>query len=210
MRRLRVDRVLESIPAQTRNDTVFRLASYRGDTEFMQDLGLDRASIAEITDLLQSCGMLDSLAELCASPFRPRRPHSKGRFPVTRFSDGSFAVFYCSTDHATAEAEAQHWFCTKYSGKPDGKRVGWYQCFTSDFSGSVKDLRPQQAAWPELTHDSDYRFCNQLGSDAKKAALDGLLAPSVRRRGGTNLPVFERSAISHPRNLRLVAVTCER
>ena len=198
--------MLESIPAQTHVGSVFRMASYRDDTGFMQDEGYDEESAAELTDLLRSCGLLDSLGELCEAPFRA---NSKGRFPVTRFSDGSFPVFYCSTDEATAEAEVQHHFCARYSGKPSGRRVSWYQCFVCDFSGSVKDLQPQQAAWSELTHDSDYRFCNQLGAEAKKTALDGLLAPSVRRRGGTNLPVFERSAIGRPRNLRLVAVTCE-
>ena len=46
---------------------VFRLASYRGDTEFMQDLGLDQESIGEVTDLLKSCGAADSLEELCVA-----------------------------------------------------------------------------------------------------------------------------------------------
>ena len=141
--------MLESIPAETHVGAVFRMASYRDDTGFMQDEGLDRESVAELTDLLRSCGLLDSLGELCEAPFRP---NSKGGFPVTRFSDGSFPVFYCSTDEATAEAEVQHHFCARYSGKPDGRRVSWYQCFVCDFSGSVKDLQPQQAAWSDLTH----------------------------------------------------------
>ena len=114
---------------------MFRLASYQGDTEFMEEQGYDQRSIAELTAMLQSCGALDSLEQLCDAPF-------------------------------------------------------------------------QQVAWPDLTHDSDYRFCNGLGTEAKKASLDGLLAPSVRHNGGTNVPVFVRSAIGQARDLTLLQITC--
>ena len=64
------------------------------------------------------------------------------------------------------------------------------------FNGNLKDLRPKQTEWPALTHDNDYRFCNNLGVEAVAAGLDGLLAPSVRNAGGTNLPAFARRAVS--------------
>ena len=200
--------MLKSIPSERLNAPVFRFASYRGDIEFMKEQGYDQQNIAELTDLLQSCGAADSLEELCAAPFRPKRWLNKGRFPVTRFSDGSFAVFYCSTEPETAEAEVRHHFCANYSGRPADNRVAWYQRFKCDFQGSVKDLRSMQTEWPELTHHSDYRFCNMLGAEAKASLLDGLIAPSARRPGGTNVPVFERSAIGEPRDLTLIQVTC--
>ena len=93
----------------------------------MEEQGYAQQSIAELTDMLQSCGALDSLEELCAAPFRPKRRLWKDGFPVSRFSDGSFAVFYCSTEPETAEAEVHHHYCTKYSGQPDGERPAWYQ-----------------------------------------------------------------------------------
>ena len=173
----------------------------------MEEQGYDQQSIAEITEMLQSCGALDSLEELCDAPFRPKRRLSKDGFPASRFSDGSFAVFYSSTGPATAEAEVRHRYRAKYSGKPGGERPAWYQRFTCEFDGSVKDLGKKQVAWPDLTHDSDYRFCNRLGAEAKKASLDGLLAPSVRHNGGTNVPVFVRSAIGQARDLTLVQIT---
>ena len=199
--------MLDSIPTEFQNNTVFRFASYRGDTEFMEEQGYDQQGIAELTDMLQSCGALDSLEELCDAPFRPKRRLWKDGFPVSRFSDGSFAVFYCSTEPETAEAEVRHHYCAKYSGKPSGERPAWHQGFTCDFDGSVKDLRKKQAAWPDLTHDSEYQFCNKLGAEAKKASLDALLAPSARHNGGTNVPVFVRSAIGQARDLTLVQIT---
>ena len=65
------------------------------------------------------------------------------------------------------------------------------------------------ADWPDLTHDSDYGFCNSLGTEAVAAGLDGLLTPSARRSDGTNLPVFRRHAISNPVVHALVAMTLD-
>ena len=61
--------------------------------------------------------------------------------------------------------------------------------------------------WPDLTHDTDYEFCNQLGSEAVEKGLDGLLVQSVRWEGGTNLPTFERGAVKNPVAEALVAIT---
>ena len=66
-----------------------------------------------------------------------------------------------------------------------------------------------RAKWPRLTHDSDYRFCNELGAEAVKSDLDGLLAPSARKAAGTNLPVFRRRAIDRPVVQARVAVTLD-
>lgn len=46
-------------------------------------------------------------------------------------------------------------------------------------------------------HDSDYAFCNQLGAEALKGGVDGLVVPSARHEG-TNMPIFLRQAISSP------------
>lgn len=63
--------------------------------------------------------------------------------------------------------------------------------------------------WPDLTHDSDYSFCNGLGSEVVASDLDGLLTPSARRPNGTNLPVFRRQAISNPEVHAVVAMTLD-
>lgn len=200
--------MLKSIPSKLWATPVFRYASYRGDTEFMEEQGYDQQNIAELIDLLRSCGALDSPEELCEAPFRPKRRLNRGGFPVSRFSDGSFPVFYCSTNVETAETEVRHHFCRKYLGTSAESRTAWYQCFTCDFEGSTKDLRPKQADWPDLTHCSDYRFCNKLGAEAKTTLLDGLIAPSARHHDGTNVAVFERSAIRNPRDLTLAKIVC--
>ena len=198
--------MLDQIPTEWRQSAVFRMAAYREDKEFLQDdRRFDQERSAELIDLLRETDTRDSLEKLLDDPFRPkRRLQSKS----TRFSDGSFAVFYSSLDQETAEAEVRH-HCAKFSGKPDNGRVAWYQRFKCNFEGYIKDLRTKQGQWPGLTHKNDYGFCNRIGAEAQKASLDGLLVPSARRSGGTNLPVLVRSALSDPRDLRLVRVSCD-
>ena len=195
--------MLASIPAVSLRAEVFRFAICRDDDGFLQQLGLDEAGVTKIKELLNSAGSGDWLEDLLDAPFRPKPRICRHGFDVTRFSDGSFPVFYCSRDAATAEAEARHWFA-RFAGRPSGKRLAHYRRFRCTFVGGVKDLVPTRDKWPALTDHADYRLCNDLGKEARKANLHGLLAPSVRRAKGVNLPVFKRSAISEPEILDVV------
>lgn len=168
--------------------------------------GFDDESVREILSLLASRSISGNPEELCDGPFRPTQlQKNKLR---TRFSDGSFSVFYSSLDPETAEAEVRHSF-RKYAGKPTTSRTAYYSRFSCRFDGSIKDLKPLHKDWPDLTHDSDYSFCNELGAEAMASGLDGLLTPSARRPNGTNLPVFRRQAISNPVVHALVAMTLD-
>ena len=194
--------LLESISGVPHCTKIFRFTSYQGDGEFLRRSGWDEKSRDEMMELLRSCDSSDSVEELCDEPFKPGRRIGGRRFRRTRFSDGSFPVFYCAVDAETAKAEALHWFC-ELAGGPHGRRA-WYRCFTCHFDGTVKDLTQKLADWGELTHDTDYGFCNALGAEAKEEGLDGLLAASARRSGGTNVPVLKRSAVSKPQVLEPV------
>lgn len=200
--------MLEEVPTRKIRKTVVRFQSRQTDDHFLGDQGLNREQITEMKEFLESRGMSDSLEELIEAPFKPKRRLWKSGYPTSRFSDGSFPVAYFSLEPETANAEIRYWLCAKFAGEPSGGRTAWYSRFTCDFRGDAKDLRPMQAVWPDLTHGSDYTFCNALGTEAVSADLDGLLAPSVRKSGGTNVPVFARQALSNPREHSLVGVTC--
>ena len=66
--------------------------------------------------------------------------------------------------------------------------------------------RPKIDEWPDLIHDSDYTFCNQLGAEAKSLQIDGLATWSARHEG-TNVPIFERRAIGNPNLEGVIALT---
>jgi len=167
----------------------------------MVELQLDRQGSDELQKLLSDAGKGSDLDELIDAPFRPRR---RLRNP-TRFSDGSFPVFYSSLDTATAEAEMRHWLPC-YGGRPETPRTMYYQRFSCTFDGVEKDLRPKVEEWPDLVHDIDYSFCNQIGAEARRLEVDGLVTRSARHEG-TNVPIFVRRAVSGPELGGVVAMT---
>ena len=196
--------MLESIATKSLQTDVFRLATQLQNVDFLRTQGFDDETVIEMLDLLASGNVSDNPEDLCDEVFRskPQLQHP------SRFSDGSFPVFYSSLEPETSEAERKYWF-QKCAGKPTTARTAYYSRFSCRFEGSIKDLRPVHADWPNLTHDSDYGFCNGLGTEAVASGLDGLLTPSVRRPNGTNLPVFRRRAISNPVVHGLVEMTLD-
>ena len=198
-----VDDLLDKIPTVRRRWPIYRLANLPEYDELLAELELDDLSEQELSDLLVDNDYKTSLEEPWDAPFRPKRYLNR----ATRYSDGSHPVFYSALDRTTAEAEVAHGFKKEFGGRPQGQRSAYYQCFTCLFEGKEKDLRDKQSEWPELVHDSDYTFCNRIGAEAVRLELDGLVVPSARRKNGSNLPVFKRSAIRDPKAQDLVKIT---
>ena len=197
---------LNAIPTETLHTEAFRYARQeRADSELMQTQGMDTAA-STLGEWLRENGVIETPQELCALTFKRRLQKTK-KWPRSRFSDNSFPVLYSSLDARTAKVELE---CQarnpKYWGHPKKRRTYYYSKFRLDFRGHVKDLRDHSAACPELTSD-DYAYCNKIGALAVKIGLYGLLVPSARRNGGTNLPIFDERAVSNPREDQLVSVT---
>lgn len=199
-----VDNLLDEIPTVRNHRRIYRLANLSQDDEFLEELELDALGERELRELLVAAGYKTSLEELWDAPFRPKRR----LIMATRYSDGSYPVFYSALDPATAKAEVAHWF-SNFGGRPQGQRSAYYQHFTCLFEGKEKDLRDKRSEWPELVHDSDYTFCNRIGAEAVRLELDGLVVPSARRENGSNLPVFKRCAIRDPKSQGLVKITLD-
>ena len=199
-----VDNLLDEIPTVRNHRRIYRLDLLRDD-QFLAGLELDALGEQELKELLVAAGYETSPEELCDAPFRPKRRLKR----KTRYSDGSYLVFYSALDPKTAEAEVAHWFRKSFGGRPQGQRSAYYQCFTCLFEGEEKDLRGKQSEWPDLVHDSDYTFCNRIGAEAVRLELDGLVVPSARQENGSNLPVFKRSAIRDPEAQSLVKITLD-
>ena len=145
-------------------------------------------------ELVGSHGASALLRSVRDGPFRIR---SRLKRRATRFSDGSFGVFYSSPEVETATAEFEHWLPERFEAPLSRPRTLHFARYSCDFAGTTKDLRPCKEQYPELISE-DYRFCQQLGAEATSTSLDGFLAPSARRTRGTNLPVLNRDALSLP------------
>ena len=194
--------MLEETIGERRRRVVFRLSRVSSDDDrFLADLDLDADGQAELLTLLSGRISKNPLDDFLDGPFRPRKLRKK-----TRFSDGSYPVFYSALEPETAEAEVAFWFEKEYVGAPTSSRTAYYQRFRCMFDGIEKDLRSKAREWPDLVHNNDYSFCHQLGAEARASGIDGLVVPSARAEGA-NMPIFLRSAISDPKLDEVVAVT---
>lgn len=154
-------------------------------------------------EVLAAVGREATADELCDAPFRPKRKLRRR----TRYSDGTFPVFYSSLAPETAEAEVGHWLPV-VMGRPKTARTMYYLRLECTFSGREKDLRAKVAEWPDLVDETDYALCNRIGAEALALELDGLVVPSTRH-SGANVPVFRRQAIRNAELGDAVAVTYE-
>ena len=170
--------MLEEVRSQRIQRRVFRLATIPGIDELFAELDLDPQSIDELRDLLADRGHVTSVVELCDGPFRRKRK-IRNR---TRFSDGSFPVFYSSLEPSTAEAEVRHWF-PQYSGRPQYPRTGYFQRFSCTFDGVEKDLRAKIDEWPDLIHDFGLHILQPARRRSQESA-DRWLGDLVRTTRG--------------------------
>lgn len=198
--------MIENIPNKSLRIDVFRLAGERKVSQLIEALGVDPKSVPRTREFLRPYHAGHSLNELCDAQFKPRPRLYKHGHPKSRFSNGSFPVFYTSLESQTADAEIKHWVPI-ILGKTKNPRTIFYRRIRCKFNGLVKDLRSKQGDWPNLTHDSSYCFCNRLGTEARESNIDAFLTPSVRKRNGTNLPIFKRDAINDPELIEWVSVT---
>ncbi len=181
---------------------MFRLSTIDLDEDFMAELQLDPQGVDELRKFLVEGRHTDSLQELLDGPFQQKRRFKR----QTRFSDGSFPVFYSSFDAPTVEAEVKHWL-PSYIGQPRNPRTVYYRRFSCTFDGVEKDVRSKIKDWPQLMEGSDYTFCNRLGAEARTLKVDALVTFSVRRKEGVNLPIFSRETIDNPRSEAFLSMT---
>ena len=136
--------LLDPIDTRDFRAPVFRLASDRSIEDFIDEEGYDSTSAAELMELVAPTATRDLERAILDAPFKPR-PRLARAGDSTRFSDGSFSVFYGALEADTVEAEIRYW----HPRRSTRTRTAHYIRFVCDFSGQTKDLRPMRAKWPQ-------------------------------------------------------------
>lgn len=122
---------------------------------------------------------------------------------TSRFSDGSFGVWYGSESvETTVHESAYHWYRGllgdagfEQLAVVAERKVYWVAC-----NAALLDFRQAAAAQPDLLHPSDYTFCQTVGARIHREGHPGLLTRSVRRPAGENLAIFNPAVLSNPRH----------
>ena len=120
----------------------------------------------------------------------------------SRFSDGSFGVFYAGVDLATAIAETTHHRARFMRATGQSRMELDMRVYTVDLDGELHDITGRQAELPLVYHADDYAGGQALATRLRADGSSGIVYDSVRRVEGTCVAVFRPRCLSNPRQER--------
>ena len=120
----------------------------------------------------------------------------------SRFTDGTFGVFYAANDLDTAISETTHhrerFMCATSQGRMDlDMRV-----YLVDMTAELHDLRAQRTSFPLIYHNDNYSAGQHLAATLRKDGSNGIVYDSLRRQGGECVSVFRPRLLSNCRQER--------
>ena len=124
----------------------------------------------------------------------------------SRFNDAERGAWYCAFDIDTALAEIAFHKTVEYQEINRFDDSVTYQCLLADFTSAFHDVRGLARFAKCLAPDS-YVDSQQLAVQLLEAGSLGLIFPSVRRAGGTNLACFRPALLGNVRKDRVYRLT---
>ncbi len=124
----------------------------------------------------------------------------------SRFNDGERGAWYCAFDAGTALAEVIFHKTVEYAeiGRFDDSVS--YQAMLADFMAPFHDIREQPEFDACLAPDS-YETSQLLAERLLAAGSTGIIYPSVRHPGGTNLACFRPALVGNVRKGQVYRLT---
>lgn len=130
-------------------------------------------------------------------------PFESEPFIATRYSDGSFPVWYGSLDMTTTIYETVYHMRQSLIGiegiEQEEVITRERSVFNVHCQGLLIDVSHKQTQYPELVSKNDYRFCQTLAKRLVKSHCQGLLSPSARCAEGVNANIFSPEVLSQAR-----------
>ncbi len=120
----------------------------------------------------------------------------------SRFSDGTYGVFYTAASLDTAIAETRY-HRERFMRATEEPRMDLdMRAHRVDLEGDLHDLRGQKAAQPLLYDPDNYAAGQELGRTLRQTGSDGIAYDSVRWAGGECAAVFRPRLLSNVRSER--------
>lgn len=120
----------------------------------------------------------------------------------SRFTDGTFGVFYAANGIETAIAE------TKYHREHFMRATAQPQMeldmrvYVVDLAGDLHDLRGQKDTYPLVYHKENYTSAQHLAKSLRNGGSNGIAYESVRHDGGECVAIFRPPLLSNARQER--------
>lgn len=113
---------------------------------------------------------------------------------VSRFSDGSYGVYYAALDLRTAIAESVHSRSRFYADSREPMTNVEMRAHYGTVKGPLHDLR---GGWPQVHHPGDLSDAQALAQRLRRAGSYGVIYDSVRHPRGTCIGVFRPSILKN-------------
>ena len=120
----------------------------------------------------------------------------------SRFSDGTYGVFYAANGLDTSIAESKHHRERFMRATRQGHMELDMRVYLVDLEASLHDLRGQQSTYPLIYQDDDYAAGRHLANTLRKGGSDGIAYDSLRRSGGECVAAFRPRLLSNARQER--------
>jgi hypothetical protein len=120
----------------------------------------------------------------------------------SRFSDGSYGVFYAANDLETAIAETRFHREAFLRATRQARLEIDMRVYLADLEGNLHDLRGHNPDYAVFHDPQDYGAGQQLGRQLRRAGSNGIAYDSVRRQGGQCVALFRPPLLSNARQER--------
>jgi hypothetical protein len=120
----------------------------------------------------------------------------------SRFTDGSYGVFYAANNIETAIEETKYHrirFMLATNEKPQDLDL---RVYVVDLTADLHDLRDRQHIHPLVYHPQNYSAGQHLALELKKSGSYGIAYDSVRQTGGECVAIFRPIVLSNCRQER--------
>lgn len=115
----------------------------------------------------------------------------------SRFSDGSYGVFYCARKRDTAIAETRYHAALFMAATDEPPMRLQMRLYTVEANGKVVDLREASRAEPRIVDPDDYGYAQGIGRQLRADGAHGILYPSVRHPAGVCLAAFRTTLLKN-------------
>ena len=115
----------------------------------------------------------------------------------SRFSDGSYGVFYCARKRDTAIAETRYHSALFMHATREPPMRLQMRLYTVQARGEAADLREASQSDPRIVDPDDYSHPQAIGRSLRAAGALGIVYPSVRHPGGECLAALRTGIVKN-------------
>lgn len=120
----------------------------------------------------------------------------------SRFSDGTYGVFYAANDLDTAIAETRYHRERFMRATAQARMELDMRVYLVDLAGDLHDLRKLQSDYALVYHNDNYAAGQHLARSLRQQGANGIAYDSVRHAGGECAAVFRPRLLSDARQER--------